>query len=63
MWYSIQPGPVAREALDLMDLSEWEWARKSWQPGRPTRLPEYASWSKEEWQGWIERHAGNVDVV
>ena len=63
MWYSVQPGPVAREALELRDPSEWEWARKSWQPGRPTRFPEYASWSKEEWQGWIERHAGNVDVV
>ena len=61
MWYSIQPGPVRREPLDLMNPTEWEWARKSWQSGRPARLPRYVSWSKEEWEGWIERHVGNVD--
>ena len=63
MWYSIQPGPVAREPFDLMDHSEWEWARKSWQLGHPARLPRYVSWSKEEWQEWIERHVGNHENV
>ena len=63
MWYSIRPGPLARELLDQMDPSEWEWARKSWQLGRPARLPRYVSWSKEEWQEWIEQYRGHVEIV
>jgi hypothetical protein len=33
----------------------WEWAGKSYQPGEPPPLPQYVSWSKEEWEEWIER--------
>ena len=56
MWYSIKTraGVEAREA----ETKDWAWARKSWMVGRPRRLPRWLSWSKEEWERWIEEHQG-----
>lgn len=57
MWYSIQAVVRWRPGTLEIKADEWEWARKSWEVGRPgTRLPEYALWSKERWIEWIEMH-------
>ena len=63
MWYSIRAprrwdgGVVDREDLQDLEPREWEWARKSWRQGEPAPLPGYMVWSKEEWEGWIDRHS------
>ena len=53
MWYSIR----TRENLarDNVEPHQWEWARKDWQTGRPTALPEYVHWERDAWEGWIEQ--------
>jgi hypothetical protein len=33
----------------------WEWAGKRRQAGEPLALPEYVSWTKEDWEEWIQR--------
>ena len=63
MWYSIQPEATASEPFELLDPSQWQWARKSWRAGLPPVLPGYLSWNKEEWRGWIDRHEGVEAVV
>jgi hypothetical protein len=58
MWYSIQRSraPGGEEA------AAWKWARKASQAGHPPAIPEYVGWSKEEWEGWIERRDGRAAV-
>ena len=58
MWYSIEAVATASGRIDMREPDQWQWARKSWQQGHPPALPRYLTWSKEEWQGWIERHGG-----
>src|SRR6266480_5127431 len=33
----------------------WRWAGKQIQEGEPLALPEYVSWTKEDWEEWIAR--------
>lgn len=55
MWYSIQRTAPVAVAHQPLNPSPWEWARKSWQRGHPVEIPRYVSWSKEEWERWIEQ--------
>ena len=45
MWYSVRM---------TADQSEWEWARKDWQPGQPDNFPNYVTWSRDDWVTWLE---------
>jgi hypothetical protein len=56
MWYSIQPQVAVNRPVEQLKPEEWEWARKSWRAGQAPALPLYLSWTKEEWEEWIERH-------
>jgi hypothetical protein len=56
MWYSIQPKATASGPLDHLPPDAWQWARKSWRPGNPPAIHQCISWSKEEWEDWIQRH-------
>jgi hypothetical protein len=56
MWYSIQPIAIRGRPLDHLDPKDWQWARKNHHGGLPPAIPRYLSWTKEEWQGWMERH-------
>lgn len=58
MWYSIEAEATAAGRVESRDPEQWRWARKSWQVGLPPALPRYLAWTKEEWQGWIDRHSG-----
>jgi len=57
MWYSIQPvGQASAIEVTKLNVDQWEWARKSWEVGKPNAQPEYVSWSKDKWIEWIEIH-------
>jgi hypothetical protein len=56
MWYSIEPVAVRGRPVDHLEPYEWRWARKNHRGGVPPAIPRYLSWTKEEWQAWIERH-------
>jgi hypothetical protein len=58
MWYSKEPEGIVDDAtLELLEPDRWVWARKAWRAGQQPRLPRFVSWSKEEWEMWIEQHA------
>jgi hypothetical protein len=56
MWYSIQPKATAADAPNVLTPKDWAWARKSWREGDPPAIHQCISWSKEEWEGWMQRH-------
>ncbi len=56
MWYSIKPVNVRGRQLGTLESKDWQWARKDHHGGFPPVMPPYLSWTKEEWQGWIERN-------
>lgn len=61
MWYSIYPKDDAMGPLALLPLKEWVWGMKAWQPGSPPGIHPIISRTKEEWEGWIERHQNDPD--
>jgi hypothetical protein len=60
MMYSIDVEAGVRGRVELVEPHLWEWKRKAHRAGQPPRLPQYLSWSREEWEGWIARHIGEA---
>ncbi len=56
MWYSIQTTAAPAVDLSLLPLDQWQWAQKSWRRGLPRPIHPTVSWTKEQWEAWIERH-------
>lgn len=50
MWYSIK--------LDENSVKGWQWGRKGWETGQPSRLPRLMGRDEHQWEQWIVERGG-----